>query len=178
MTPQNGGGDGSHGQGWAFPHRTCTAPVLRVTAREPTPEPSTTESTAFTGPKAELFCCWDWVWDLLWSLPSHVGHQPRNCRAVTDEWSAGGGGDSRTVRPNRAQGLTAGPPRLALRCCGPARDVGFSTRGAGGGGSCTWQGGEACGRRPERGGEWAAGTVKRPPQQPAQPPVCHLLGLR
>ena len=32
-----------------------------------------------------------------------------------------------------------------------------------------------CGR-PEAGGVWAAKTVSRPPQQPAQPPVCHLLG--
>ena len=35
---------------------------------------------------------------------------------------------------------------------------------------------EACGGRPERGAEWAATTVKRLPQQPAQPPVRQLLG--
>ena len=36
--------------------------------------------------------------------------------------------------------------------------------------------GEACGGRPECGGEWAAKTVKRPPHQPAQPPVRQPLG--
>ena len=41
------------------------------------------------------------------------------------------------------------------------------------GGKCwaarTRKRGEACGGRPECGGEWAAKTVKRPPHQPAQP---------
>ena len=36
--------------------------------------------------------------------------------------------------------------------------------------------GEACGGRPGCGEEWAAKTVKRPLQQPAQPPVRQLLG--
>ena len=36
--------------------------------------------------------------------------------------------------------------------------------------------GEARGGRSERRGEWAAKTVERPSQQPAQPPVRHLLG--
>ena len=31
------------------------------------------------------------------------------------------------------------------------------------------------GGRPQRGGQWAAKAVKRPPQQPAQPPVRPLL---
>ena len=35
---------------------------------------------------------------------------------------------------------------------------------------------EACGGPPECGGEWTAKTVKRPPRQPARPPVCQLLG--
>ena len=35
---------------------------------------------------------------------------------------------------------------------------------------------EAGGGRPEDGGVWTAKTVKRPPQQPAQPPVRRLLG--
>ena len=43
------------------------------------------------------------------------------------------------------------------------------TRGGGGRG-------EACGGRPERGGEWTAKPVKRPPHQPAQPPVRQPLG--
>ena len=42
--------------------------------------------------------------------------------------------------------------------------------------TCTRKRGEACGGQPERRGEWAAKTVKRPPQQPAQPPGCQLLG--
>ena len=36
--------------------------------------------------------------------------------------------------------------------------------------------GETCGGRPESGGCWATNTVKRPPQQSAQPPVRQLLG--
>ena len=36
--------------------------------------------------------------------------------------------------------------------------------------------GEACCGRPEDGGVWAAKTVKRPRQQPAQPPIRQLLG--
>ena len=60
--------------------------------------------------------------------------------------------------PRRAVWL--GPLRLAHRDRG----------GEGGGkGARIRKCGEACGGRPERGGDWAEKTVKRPPQQPAQP---------
>ena len=55
------------------------------------------------------------------------------------------------------------------------------TGGGGGAGKGTWGTGTrkhreaGCGR-PEDGGVWAAKTVKRPPQQPAQPPIRQLLG--
>ena len=61
-----------------------------------------------------------------------------------------------------------------------ADDLDDTRRWGGGGGtgaSRTRDRGEACGGRPERGGgEWAATTVKRPPQPPAQPPVHQLSG--
>ena len=42
--------------------------------------------------------------------------------------------------------------------------------------SCTQKRGETWSGRPGREGEWAATTIKRPPQQPIQPPVRQLLG--
>ena len=73
-----------------------------------------------------------------------------------------GGAGARDTRGNR-EGARAMPTATARR-----RWSDWASR--------TWQRGEACGGRPERGGEWAAKAVKRPPQQPAQPPVRQLLG--
>ena len=42
--------------------------------------------------------------------------------------------------------------------------------------SRTWKCGAAGGGRPQSGGAWAAETVKRPPQQTAEPPLRQLLG--
>ena len=85
-------------------------------------------------------------------------------------------------RGSGTQGTNSGAPAAQRRCSSAPRGscAQWATAGARAGqgtwGSRTRKHREAGYGRPENRGAWTAKTVKRPPQQPAQPPVRQLLG--
>ena len=93
-----------------------------------------------------------------------VGQDQFNC-----EWRGeGGGGGQQGMRPAQAR-----PTKWGSVCGGrPGQCVEEQGTWA----SHTRKHSEAGCGRPEDGGVWTAKTVKRPRQQPAQPPIRQLLG--
>ena len=105
--------------------------------------------------------------------------------SVTRFMRRGGGGGGYATTTARHEGARNAHEHHAARWSASARctwqrGMWRTTRTTRGGveqwGSRTRKRGEACGGRPGRGRGWAAKTVKRPPQRPAQPPVRQLLG--
>ena len=98
----------------------------------------------------------------------------------------GGGGGTRGTRGNHAGAHNAHvhqvrrrsdwAPRTRQRGEAGGGRPGQHAEGWSNGASRTQKRGETWSGRPGREGEWAAKTVQRPPQQPAQPPVRQLLG--
>ena len=83
----------------------------------------------------------------------------------------GGPGKRRNLRQNRGWAEPRTTARSQCSVHHPGHHVKQGTWG-----SRTRKHREAGCGRPEDGGVWTATTVKRPPQQPAQPPVCQPLG--